>query len=352
MIKTIQYIHDAVRIIDQTKLPAKLVYEDCRNLKSLIFAIKTLKVRGAPALGVAAAFGVVLGVKDVTGNDRTRFIQVFHKVCDEIAASRPTAVNLFYALDQMKMVVQLYPNTSVQRVKHLLKKKAREILETDRRLCRQIGAHGAALIHDGDRVMTICNAGALATADYGTALGIMYAAQQQKKKFRVYVCETRPLLQGARLTAWELMRHGIDVTLITDSMAASVMRDHHINAVLTGADRVAANGDTANKIGTYSLAVLAKAHQIPFYIAAPGTTFDLRLANGEQIPIEQRDADEVRCFQGRHSAPKDVGVWNPAFDVTPHSFITGLVTEFGLISKPDRANIKKMFDRGSVFAMR
>jgi methylthioribose-1-phosphate isomerase len=240
----------------------------------------------------------------------------------------------------MKMVVQLYPSTPVAKVKQLLKKKAFEIFETDGRVCRKMGAYGAKLIKNGDNVMTICNAGALATVDYGTALGVFYAAKEAKKKFKVFACETRPLLQGSRLTAWELMQNKIDTTLITDSMAAVAMRDKKIKAVFTGADRIAANGDSANKIGTYGLAVLAKHHNIPFYIVAPKSTFDLSLKSGKEIPIEERDGDEVRYFQGKQSAPKNVKVFNPAFDVTPNVLISGIVTEYGIISKPDLKKIR------------
>lgn len=341
MIKTIQYINNFVRIIDQTKLPSKLVYFDCKNVKILWHAIKTLKVRGAPALGAAAAFGVLLGLKDFKGNDRAKFIKKLNQVCDYIASSRPTAVNLFHALNDMKMVAQLYPNTSVAKVKQLLKKKAIEIFETDRRVCRKMGSYGARLIKNGDNVMTICNAGALATVDYGTALGVFYAAKEAKKKFKVFACETRPLLQGSRLTAWELMQNKIDTMLITDNMAAVTMRDKKIKAIFVGADRIAANGDSANKIGTYGLAVLAKHHKVPFYIVAPKSTFDLSLGPRDQIPIEERDADEVRYFQGKQSAPKKVNVFNPAFDVTPHHLITGIVTEYGIITKPYLRNIRK-----------
>ncbi|MEW5894309.1 MAG: S-methyl-5-thioribose-1-phosphate isomerase [Candidatus Omnitrophota bacterium] len=343
MIKTIQYINNAVRIIDQTKLPSRVVYLDCKNIKSLWQAIKTLQVRGAPALGAAAAFGVMLGIKDFKGKDRRAFVFKLEEVCNYLASSRPTAVNLFHALNEMKMVVQLYPNTPVSKVKQLLKKKAFEIFETDRVVCRKMGAYGARLIKNGDSVMTICNAGALATVDYGTALGVFYAAKEAKKKFKVFACETRPLLQGSRLTVWELLKNKIDATLITDNMAAVAMRDKKVKAVFTGADRIAANGDVANKIGTYALAVLAKYHRIPFYVVAPKSTFDRSLKNGAQIPIEERDADEVRFFHGKQSAPRDVNVFNPAFDVTPCTLITGIVTECGIIKKPFNINIKKIF---------
>lgn len=341
MIKTIQYKNKAVRIIDQTKLPQKLVYKDCRSLKTLWQAIRRLEVRGAPALGAAAAFGVVLGMQSFKGEDRQRFIQALNQTCDYLATSRPTAVNLFHALDAMRMIPWIYPSATVVKLKQIIQRKAFEVYETDRRVCRTMGDHGAKLIRNGDRLMTICNAGALATVDYGTALGVFYSAQRMKKKFEVFACETRPLLQGARLTAWELTKEKIPTTLITDNMAAAVMREKKIRAVFTGADRIAANGDTANKIGTYGLAVLAKHHGIPFYVVAPRTTFDLSISKGADIPIEERDGDEVRRLAGQAISPRCVRVFNPAFDVTPHELITAFVTEQGVIKKPFTKTLKQ-----------
>ncbi|HRZ39614.1 MAG TPA: S-methyl-5-thioribose-1-phosphate isomerase [Candidatus Omnitrophota bacterium] len=343
MIKTIQFKNKAVRIIDQTKLPQKLVYKDCRLLRTLWLAIRRLEVRGAPALGAAAAFGVLMGTQDFKGEDRELFISSLNKVCDYLATSRPTAVNLFHSLEAMRMVPWLYPSASVTKLKDVIRKKAFEIYETDRAVCRAMGDHGARLIRNGDRLMTICNAGALATVDYGTALGVFYSAQKADKRFEVFACETRPLLQGARLTAWELTHARIATTLITDNMASVVMRDKGIRAVFTGADRIAANGDAANKIGTYGLAVLAKHHRIPFYVVAPRTTFDLAILKGNDIPIEERDPQEVRQLAGRPIAPKTVSVFNPAFDVTPHDLITAFVTERGIIKKPFNKTIKKIF---------
>jgi methylthioribose-1-phosphate isomerase len=341
-INTIRWTGKAVRIIDQTLLPGQLAYLDCRDIKTLWAAIKTLKVRGAPALGIAAAYGVWLGVKDHKGADTAAFIRAVGEVCDYIGTSRPTAVNLFNALARMRSLAAYNPDKPVRILKGVLEAEANAIFEEDRAVCRAMGAYGAALIRDGAVVMTVCNAGALATADYGTALGVMYRAKEEGRKFRVYSLETRPLLQGARLTSWELMKNGIDVTLICDNMAASVMKDRGVDIIFAGADRIAANGDTANKIGTYMLGVLARHHRVPLYVVAPKTTFDLAIKSGRDIPIEQRPADEVTHFGARPTAPKGVKVFNPAFDVTPAALISGIVTEYGIIRKDYRTNIRKL----------
>jgi len=344
-ILTIRWINGNVKIIDQTKLPQKLKYITCRDVKTLWKAIRNLSVRGAPALGVSAAFGVLLGIKTFRGKDTKRFIKHVYNICDYIGTSRPTAVNLFNVLDQMRGIVSLYKDCSVDDIKKQLKKEALRIYEEDRSVCRRMGDFGARLIKSNSQVMTVCNAGALATADYGTALGVMYSAKTQKKKFKVYACETRPLLQGARLTTWELLKANIDTTLICDNMAATLMKQGKVDAVFTGADRIATNGDTANKIGTYNLAVLAKHHKIPFYIVAPRSTFDRNIQNGQQIPIEQRRKEEVIHFGNHPTAPKHVKVYNPAFDVTDHKFITAIITEYGIIHPPFRINIKKKFKK-------
>jgi methylthioribose-1-phosphate isomerase len=315
------------------------VYLDCRDVEALWCAIKELKVRGAPALGIAAAFGVCLGIRKFHGIDSAAFVKYVCQICDYIGTSRPTAVNLFNALHQMRQLALNNANRPVVVLKAVLESEANAIYEEDRAVCRAMGRHGAALIKNGDAVMTICNAGGLATADYGTALGVMYAAKEAGKKFKVYALETRPLLQGARLTAWELMKNKIDVTLICDNMAASVMKNKGVDIIFTGADRIASNGDAANKIGTYMLAVLAKHHKVPFYIVAPKTTFDMNSPAGRTIPIEERSADEVTNFGLCRTAPKGVKVFNPAFDVTPHEFINGIVTEYGIIRKPYVKNI-------------
>lgn len=342
-IQTIRWQNGCVKLIDQTLLPGrfKLIY--CRDVQTLWQAIRRLSVRGAPALGAAAAYGVVLGANTFKGTDRPAFDRHVTRVCAYIATSRPTAVNLFHALRQMQDVLKAFPRATVPQARVKLKAQADRIFNEDRRVCRSIGEHGARLIKNNQSVMTICNAGALATVDYGTALGVFYSAQKDKKKFHVYACETRPLLQGARLTAWELTRAKIPATLICDSMAATVMKQGKVDMIVTGADRIAANGDAANKIGTYSLAVLAKHHKIPFYIAAPFTTFDLSIRTGKDIPIEERDPSEVCNFAKQRTAPKNMKVFNPAFDVTDAKLITGIITEKGVIKPPFKVNIKKVF---------
>ena len=341
-IPTIKWVNGACRIIDQTKLPAKFEYITCRDVKTLWEAIRRLSVRGAPALGVAAGFGVLLGLKTFKAKTRPKFDRHVNKICDYIGTSRPTAVNLFNVLNEMREVLIQNPTANVAEVKALLKTRALEIFEEDRRVCRTMGKNGAALVKNGARLLTICNAGALATVDYGTAEGVMYAAKESGKKFSVYACETRPLLQGARLTTWELMREKIDVTLICDNMAATLMKQGKVDIIFTGADRIAANGDTANKIGTYMLAVLAQHHRIPFYIVAPRSTFDFKIKSGKEIPIEERKPAEVTHFTGTPTAPQGVKVYNPAFDVTPHALISGIVTEWGIIRPPLAKNINKL----------
>jgi len=341
-IETIKWVNNTARIIDQTRLPHQLKYLTCRDVKSMWGAIRRLSVRGAPAIGVAGAFGVLLGIKSFRGRNRKKFIRHFQKTCDYLASARPTAVNLFNALDDMKHVVADNPEAPVAELKKKLKRKALFLYNDDKAVNRRMAAHGAGLIPQGANIMTICNAGALATVDYGTALGVMFTAKKKKKIFKVYALETRPLLQGARLTAWELLREKIDVTLICDNMAAAVMATKGIKAIFTGADRIALNGDSANKIGTMNLAILARHHGIPFYIVAPRSTFDFDIKTGGDIPIEERDGDEVRFFAGRLTAPKGVKVFNPAFDVTDHKLITALVTECGVIRPPYVKNIKRI----------
>ncbi len=344
-IQTIKWVNGSVRLIDQTKLPNRLTYLTCRDVKSLWHAIKRLSVRGAPAIGAAAAFGVLLGIKSFRGSTRAAFDKHIKKVSDYIATSRPTAVNLFNALAQMEAVLKNNPKADLKKIKALLHKEAMTIFKEDQRVCRKMGEYGAKLIKKGVNALTICNAGALATVDYGTALGVFYAAKKARKKFHVYACETRPLLQGARLTAWELMQSKIDTTLICDSMAATLMKQGKVDIIFTGADRVASNGDAANKIGTYNLAVLAKHHGVPFYIVAPYSTFDLTIKNGKQIPIEERGRDEVINFRSVQTAPKKVKVYNPAFDVTENSLITGIITEYGIIKNPTRKKVKKVLGK-------
>jgi methylthioribose-1-phosphate isomerase len=341
-VQTIRWTGNAVRIIDQTRLPEKLVYINCRDVKTLWQAIKTLQVRGAPALGIAAAFGVLLGVKQFKGDAPAEFASYTLKLCDYIGTSRPTAVNLFNALNQMRGLILKNKGLPVAILKAVIESEANAIFEEDKAVCRAMGAYGAKLIRNGGTYMTVCNAGALATADYGTALGVFYAAKEAGKAFKVFSLETRPLLQGARLTAWELQKNRIDVTLICDNMAASVMKNRKIDAIFAGADRIASNGDAANKIGTYMLAVLAKHHGVPFYIVAPKTTFDMKIKSGAGIPIEERSSAEITHFGARPTAPKGMKVFNPAFDVTPAELMTGIITEYGIINKPRDTNIRKI----------
>ncbi|MBU2540640.1 MAG: S-methyl-5-thioribose-1-phosphate isomerase [Candidatus Omnitrophica bacterium] len=338
-VKTIQYLKGKIRIIDQRKLPAKLCYMDCADVKSLWWAIKRLAVRGAPAIGIAAGLGVYLGIKDSRAKDFKEFKSQLEKVTRYLAKSRPTAVNLFWALERMTSIAKKNSYQPIPVIKKLLKNEAFKILEEDRFICRKMARYGSGLIKNQDKVLTICNAGALATADYGTALGVFYEAKKERKRIKVYSLETRPLLQGARLTCWELQREGIDVTLICDNMAADLMRKKMIDKIFVGADRIARNGDTANKIGTYNLAVLARFHAIPFYVVAPKSTFDLKLKSAKFIPIEQRDKREVTHIRDRCIAPSRIKVYNPAFDVTPAELITAIVTEKGIIRHPLRKNI-------------
>lgn len=340
-IRTIDWKNSGIRIIDQTKLPGKLKYLDLKDIRSLWKAIKLLKVRGAPALGGAAGLGVYLGVKGSRAKDPAKFIKELDKVSAYLASSRPTARNLFWGLERARLAVHLNKDKPVNELKRIVFAEALEIIREDIRSCRKIGHYGAKLIKDGDTILTICNAGALATIDYGTALGVIYRAQEEGKTVKVYSLETRPLLQGARLTAWELSKKGIDVTVVADNTAALLMKQGKIDKVIAGADRIAANGDAANKIGTFTLAVLAKYHKIHFYIAAPKSTFDLKVKSGKDIPIEQRDPREVsKILLKKKVAPEGVRVFNPAFDVTPHEFISAIITDAGVIRKPFASHIK------------
>ena len=328
-------------LIDQTLLPLKFREIACRDVETVWEAIKTLRVRGAPAIGVAAAYGVCVGVQSHQSAAREQFDRRLNEVVDYLATSRPTAVNLFWALDRMRRVAGTVSAaaSAVEAFDRLLV-EARAIEAEDRLTCRELGRHGAALLADGQGVLTHCNAGGLATADYGTALAVMFAAVEAGKQIHVFADETRPLLQGARLTAWELQQRGIPVTLICDSMAAQVMREGKVQSVIVGADRIAANGDAANKIGTYGVAILAAHHRIPFYVAAPASTFDFSLASGSQIPIEIRDPREITHGFGRQTAPEAINVYNPAFDVTPAELIAGFITEKGVVRAPYVENLK------------
>lgn len=339
----IEWIGDAdghVRMIDQTRLPGELVDIHCRDVETVWEAIKSLRVRGAPAIGIAAAMGVVVGVQTHKAAPRPDFDRRLREVVAYLKTSRPTAVNLFWALERVLKVAE--PNQPSGAVVERLLQEARAIREEDAAMCRAMGRIGAELINDQDGVLTHCNTGGLATAEYGTALSVIVTAWEQGKKIHVFADETRPLLQGARLTAWELMKHGVPSTLLCDSMAGQVMKEGRIQKIFVGADRIAANGDTANKIGTYSVAVLAKHHKVPFYVVAPSSTFDLSLPDGRGIPIEERDPREITQGMGKRIAPEGVHVYNPAFDVTPAELIAGIVTEKGVIAPVTTANVLAM----------
>lgn len=344
-VETIRWKNAELSIVDQTLLPERFKYITLDTVQDVWDAIKALKVRGAPAIGVCAALGLIVGINERKPVTRAAAIAAAHESAQFLATSRPTAVNLFWALDRMTRIADTLPeDTSVDVVIGRLEEEALAILDEDRRICREIGGHGAALIEESTGVLTHCNAGGLATADYGTALGVLFHAHQEGRSFRVYADETRPLLQGARLTAWELMKAEIDVTLICDSMAAQVMKEAKIQTVIVGADRIAANGDVANKIGTYSLAILAQAHSIPFYVAAPLSTMDSAVPNGEAIPIEQRDPAEITQGFGPRTAPDGVDVYSPAFDVTPSHLISGIITERGVLHAPYKESIARCLE--------
>jgi methylthioribose-1-phosphate isomerase len=334
-----------LRLIDQTQLPGSLTYIDCHEVEQLWEAIKSLRVRGAPAIGISAAFGVCLGAAASVDESLAQVSQSAQAAIEHLATSRPTAVNLFWALERMQRLVKLAPpNQTGSELRTRLLLEARAIQDEDRAMCQAIGEHGAALIGDHATLMTHCNAGGLATAALGTALSVMFSCQDQGKSISVFVDETRPLWQGARLTAWELMQRQIPATIICDSMAGYVMSSRPVNAVIVGADRITANGDVANKIGTYSLAVLARHHGIPFYVAAPSSTFDLSLASGKEIPIEERDPREITEPGGVRIAPTGAVAFNPAFDVTPAELVTALITERGIISPVTAENIQAMLE--------
>jgi methylthioribose-1-phosphate isomerase len=343
-IRTVRWIGSAgtgfLRLIDQTRLPTEFVEIDCGDVATVWEAIKTLRVRGAPAIGIAAAYGAVIGARAQGMTDEAVVKQDLLEATTYLRTSRPTAVNLFWALDRMDATLSSGSPGDGPAIVDRLLSEARAIDEEDRAMCRAIGRHGASLVRPGQGLLTHCNAGGLATADYGTALAVAFAAHEQGTPLRVFADETRPLLQGARLTAWELKRRGIPVTLICDNMAAQVMKEGKIQIVVVGADRIASNGDTANKIGTYGVALLARAHAIPFYVAAPSSTFDLSIPDGSAIPIEQRDPREITHGFGRQTAPDGIDVYNPAFDVTPAELITGIITEKGIIRPVNRETIK------------
>ena len=327
----IEWIDGKLRILDQSKLPWEQILVEMDDYRDVVVAIREMKVRGAPAIGVAAAYGIALGASGIEEANEEKFLAELEQVIGAFASSRPTAVNLFQAINRMKKAAS---GDGVAEIKNSLVNEAKRIHQEEVSATRQLSQLGAGLIKDGFTLLTHCNAGPLATAGYGTALGVIKAAKEQGKRLSVFATETRPLLQGARLTAWELKQEGIPTTLITDSMAGYFMQQKKIDCVIVGADRIAANGDVANKIGTYALAVLAKESKIPFYVAAPTSTIDLSLSSGDKIPIEERSPEEVTHVQGVPIAPEGIRAANPAFDVTPHSYITAIITEKGIAGEP------------------
>ncbi|MGB8770175.1 MAG: S-methyl-5-thioribose-1-phosphate isomerase [Candidatus Korobacteraceae bacterium] len=334
MIKTLEWTDAGVRFIDQTKLPTEETYVTCTSYEEVANAIRTMIVRGAPAIGVAAAMGVALGVRDSQARDHAELRRDLDHISEVLAATRPTAVNLFWGIGRMRDKFEQVGALPIPRIQKELVSEAQGMLVEDIAANEAMGRHGAVLLPSSGGVLTHCNAGALATCGYGTALGVIRAAVDSGKKLHMFVDETRPFLQGSRLTAWELMKDHIPTTLISDNMAGSMMQQGKIDAVIVGADRIAANGDVANKIGTYTVAVLAKEHGIPFYVAAPFSTVDLATADGSQIPIEQRSSREVTHLAGKQIAPDGVDVENPAFDVTPNAYVTAIITERGVARKP------------------
>ena len=343
-VETLRWRNHQLELIDQRRLPLEFEYVACEDAAQTAAAIRDMVVRGAPAIGCAAAYGVAVEAQRHAGAPRAQFDTALQQAFKVLEASRPTAVNLFWAIARMRQRHAQTRNDSTQASAAAMLELARQIHSDDIEICRAIGRHGAALIADGARIMTHCNAGALATAGHGTALGVIRSARDAGKRISVIANETRPYLQGARLTAWEMVQEEIPVTLVTDNIAGHLMQQGRVDVIVVGADRIAANGDTANKIGTYTVAVLAERHRIPFYVAAPLSTIDVAIADGRAIPIEERDPSEVTGFRGLRWAPDGVSVFNPAFDVTPATLITGLITEKGVITRPDAGKIRMLFE--------
>jgi methylthioribose-1-phosphate isomerase len=342
MIETLEWTDKGVRFIDQTKLPMEETYVNCTTYDQVADVIRDMVVRGAPAIGVAAAMGIALGVQKSKAENAGDLKRDFDQICEVIGKTRPTAVNLFWAISRMRDKFELLRVRPISQIKKLLIEEAQRMHAEDIAANQAMGKHGATLMPDSGGVLTHCNAGALATCGYGTALGVIRAAFEQGKKIHVFADETRPFLQGSRLTAWELMKDGIPTTVISDSMSGAMMKQGKIQAIVVGADRIAANGDVANKIGTYTVAVLAKEHGIPFYVAAPISTVDLETSDGSKIPIEQRNSREVTHIAGRQMVPEGVGVENPAFDVTPAKYVTAIVTERGIATAPYEESLRKL----------
>ena len=348
MLPTIDWDDGDVIMVDQRKLPAREVYVRSRSARDVARAIKTMVIRGAPAIGVAAAMGVALELRRSKATGTTQLATEFYRACDLLAATRPTAVNLFWAIARMKRVfaAAMRAGQSAEELRATIDAEARRIHDEDVESCRALGRHGAEVVPADGRVLTHCNAGALATSGYGTALGVVRGAVEAGKRVAVYADETRPFLQGARLTAWELVRDGIETTVITDGMSGALMRSGQVDVVVVGADRIAANGDVANKIGTYTVAVLAHEHDVPFYVAAPVSTIDLSTPDGAAIPIEERDAREVTHLGAKRLAPEGAKVWNPAFDVTPARLVAGIITERGICRPPYLESLKAVCEGG------
>ncbi len=338
-VKTVEWAEDKIRIIDQTRLPGEQVFLELDSYDAVAVAIKEMRIRGAPALGIVAAYAMALGAQRIEAETREEFLAQLHRIGEVLAATRPTAVNLFRAVERLEAAAV---GESVAEIRSGLIGEARRIEAEEAEANRRMGALGAGLIEDGFTVLTHCNAGALATVSYGTALGVVRAAVEQGKRVHVFATETRPLLQGARLTAWELSQEGIPVTLIADTMTGHFLSRERINCVVVGADRIAANGDVANKIGTYNIAVLAAENSVPFYVAAPTSTIDLSVASGAEIPIEERSPEEVTHIQGVRIAPPGVEAANPAFDVTPHRYVSAIITENGIVGEPYVERLRKI----------
>jgi len=339
-LKAIEWLGNRVRLLDQTRLPHEEVFIELGDYRDVASAIKEMKIRGAPAIGVAAAYGMALGAQAIEATNKEEFLAKLHSISETLAATRPTAVNLFWALERMNRVVEI--GGGVAEIKSAFIAEAKRIDSENDEANRELSSYGAELIGDGFTIITHCNTGALATAGYGTALGVIRMANKQGKNIHVLVSETRPLLQGARLTTWELMQYGIPFTLIADTMVGHFLHRKKIGCAIVGADRIASNGDVANKIGTYNLAVLSKENSVPFYVAAPTSTIDLSIASGDEIPIEERRADEVTHIRGLPIAPEGVGVANPAFDVTPHRYISAIITEWGVIREPYETGLRRV----------
>lgn len=343
-IQSIEWRDDHLRILDQTYLPNREVYSDIRDVGRIWEAIKKLRVRGAPAIGIAAAYGLYLGIRELPENSFQSFWVEVERIAEYLETARPTAVNLHWALNRLKTTIQAHKDKEIEEIKKIVLETAKTIHDEDKRTCKKIGEMGLETVAENAKILTHCNTGSLATGQYGTALSVIFHAHQEGKNIQVWVDETRPLLQGSRLTSWELMNAEIPMKLITDSTSGSLMRRGEVDMVIVGTDRVAANGDTANKIGTYPLAVLAHENDVPFYVAVPLSTIDMELENGDEIPIEEREEEEIASFNGSRVAPKKVETYNPAFDVTPHKYITAFITEKGIIEPPFDKNFKKLFE--------